>query len=178
FETPEKPPYSYIALIVMAIQSSPSKRLTLNEIYRYYLRAVSSSSGGLGRPGKGHYWTVDPASQYMFEEGSFRRRPRGFRRRYQALKPYAQFYHSGGVNNFLGFEGLSFPTNNSGSCWLPNPGTYSTMPQQQYFPQENMPTTNAWPTNTVPRLGLKMSTSLATMVEYRTLRQSQSSPPA
>ena len=26
----------------------------------------------LGRPGKGHYWTIDPAQEYMFEEGSFR----------------------------------------------------------------------------------------------------------
>ncbi|KAG8187244.1 hypothetical protein JTE90_020672 [Oedothorax gibbosus] len=118
----EKPPYSYIALIVMAIQSSPSRRLTLNEIYQYLQSRFQFFRGqyqgwknsvrhnlslndcfiklpkGLGRPGKGHYWTVDPASQYMFEEGSFRRRPRGFRRRYQALKPYAQFYH----NNFLG----------------------------------------------------------------------------
>ncbi|XP_010210469.1 PREDICTED: forkhead box protein F1, partial [Tinamus guttatus] len=42
---------------------------------------------GLGRPGKGHYWTIDPASEFMFEEGSFRRRPRGFRRKCQALKP-------------------------------------------------------------------------------------------
>ena len=35
----------------------------------------------MGRPGKGHYWTIDPAQEYMFEEGSFRRRPRGFRRK-------------------------------------------------------------------------------------------------
>ena len=121
----EKPPFSYIALIVMAIQSSPSKRLTLNEIYHYLQDRFSFFRGqyqgwknsvrhnlslndcfiklpkGLGRPGKGHYWTIDPASEYMFEEGSFRRRPRGFRRRYQALKPYAEFYASG-VNNFVG----------------------------------------------------------------------------
>ncbi|CAL1279369.1 unnamed protein product [Larinioides sclopetarius] len=170
----EKPPYSYIALIVMAIQSSPSKRLTLNEIYQYLQGRFQFFRGqyqgwknsvrhnlslndcfiklpkGLGRPGKGHYWTVDPASQYMFEEGSFRRRPRGFRRRYQALKPYAQFYHSGGVNNFLGFDGISFPTNNNGSCWLPNPGNYPPMSQQQYFTQESLPNANAWSSNVAP----------------------------
>lgn len=101
---PEKPPYSYIALIVMAIQSSPTKTLTLAEIYQF-LQArfpffMGSYQGwknsvrhnlslnecfiklpkGLGRPGKGHYWTIDPGSEFMFEEGSFRRRPRGIRK--------------------------------------------------------------------------------------------------
>nr|XP_016854067.1 PREDICTED: forkhead box protein F1-A-like [Anolis carolinensis] len=108
---PEKPPYSYIALIVMAIQSSPAKRLTLSEIYQFLQARFPFFRGayqgwknsvrhnlslnecfiklpkGLGRPGKGHYWTIDPASEFMFEEGSFRRRPRGFRRKCQALKP-------------------------------------------------------------------------------------------
>lgn len=113
----EKPPYSYIALIVMAIQSSPDKRLTLSEIYTFLQQRFPFFRGtyqgwknsvrhnlslnecfiklpkGLGRPGKGHYWTIDPASEYMFEEGSFRRRPRGFRRKCQALKPqYPQYY--------------------------------------------------------------------------------------
>ncbi|XP_014277894.1 forkhead box protein F1-A [Halyomorpha halys] len=106
----EKPPYSYIALIVMAIQNSPTKRLTLSEIYHFLQQRFPFFRGpyqgwknsvrhnlslnecfiklpkGLGRPGKGHYWTIDPASELMFEEGSFRRRPRGFRRKCQALR--------------------------------------------------------------------------------------------
>ncbi|XP_060534869.1 forkhead box protein F1-like [Cylas formicarius] len=112
----EKPPYSYIALIVMAIQHSPTKRLTLSEIYSFLQQRFPFFRGsyqgwknsvrhnlslnecfiklpkGLGRPGKGHYWTIDPASEFMFEEGSFRRRPRGFRRKCQAIK---REYHPG-----------------------------------------------------------------------------------
>lgn len=117
----EKPPYSYIALIVMAIQNSPSKRLTLSEIYTFLQQRFPFFRGpyqgwknsvrhnlslnecfiklpkGLGRPGKGHYWTIDPASELMFEEGSFRRRPRGFRRKCQALRP--QFHHTASFFN-------------------------------------------------------------------------------
>lgn len=111
----EKPPYSYIALIVMAIQHSATKRLTLSEIYSFLQQRFPFFRGsyqgwknsvrhnlslnecfiklpkGLGRPGKGHYWTIDPASEFMFEEGSFRRRPRGFGRKCQAMKP--QYHH-------------------------------------------------------------------------------------
>ncbi|XP_072297689.1 forkhead box protein F2a [Eucyclogobius newberryi] len=108
---PEKPPYSYIALIVMAIQNSPIKRLTLSEIYQFLQARFPFFRGayqgwknsvrhnlslnecfiklpkGLGRTGKGHFWTIDPNSEFMFEEGSFRRRPRGFRRKCQTLRP-------------------------------------------------------------------------------------------
>lgn len=130
----EKPPYSYIALIVMAIQSSPDKRLTLSEIYTFLQQRFPFFRGtyqgwknsvrhnlslnecfiklpkGLGRPGKGHYWTIDPASEYMFEEGSFRRRPRGFRRKCQALKPqYPQYYPgTGSVPVGVGVQGTGY----------------------------------------------------------------------
>ncbi|KAL8182568.1 UNVERIFIED_CONTAM: hypothetical protein K2H54_058289 [Gekko kuhli] len=113
----------------MAIQSSPAKRLTLSEIYQFLQARFPFFRGayqgwknsvrhnlslnecfiklpkGLGRPGKGHYWTIDPASEFMFEEGSFRRRPRGFRRKCQALKP--AMYR---VMNGLGFlpQGFDF----------------------------------------------------------------------
>ncbi|XP_009645510.1 forkhead box protein F1 [Egretta garzetta] len=136
------PPYSYIALIVMAIQSSPSKRLTLSEIYQFLQSRFPFFRGsyqgwknsvrhnlslnecfiklpkGLGRPGKGHYWTIDPASEFMFEEGSFRRRPRGFRRKCQALKPMYSMMNGLSFNHLpesYGFQGsaggLSCPPN-------------------------------------------------------------------
>ena len=128
----EKPPYSYIALIVMAIQSSPGKKLTLSEIYTYLQQHFPFFRGsyqgwknsvrhnlslnecfiklpkGLGRPGKGHYWTIDPASEFMFEEGSFRRRPRGFRRKCQALKPqYPQYFPTAAGVQTSGYENLA-----------------------------------------------------------------------
>lgn len=105
----------------MAIQSSPSKRATLSEIY-LFLRVTFPFFRGpyqgwknsvrhnfslnecfiklpksLGRPGKGHFWTIDPGCELMFEEGSFRRRPRGFRRKCQAMKPVQR------VMNGVGF---------------------------------------------------------------------------
>ncbi|RUS90429.1 hypothetical protein EGW08_001834 [Elysia chlorotica] len=98
-----KPPYSYIALITMAIESSPSGMMTLNEIYGFIMnrfpyfkenqqRWQNSIRHNLslndcfvkiarapGRPGKGNYWALHPGCGDMFGNGSFLRRAKRFK---------------------------------------------------------------------------------------------------
>ncbi|TWW58288.1 Forkhead box protein Q1 HNF-3/forkhead-like protein 1 [Takifugu flavidus] len=94
-----KPPYSYIALIAMAIRESSSGRLTLAEINDYLMKKFPFFRGSYtgwrnsvrhnlslndcflkvlrdpSRPwGKDNYWMLNPQSEYTFADGVFRRR--------------------------------------------------------------------------------------------------------
>lgn len=114
YERHRKPPFSYIALIVMAIRQAPNHRLTLSEINDFLMRKFEFFRGTYtgwrnsirhnlslnecfvkvlrdpNRPwGKDNYWTLNPNSNYTLADGAFRRRRRRVGRRSTAASTNA-----------------------------------------------------------------------------------------
>ncbi|CAK8694558.1 unnamed protein product [Clavelina lepadiformis] len=99
----QKPPFSYIALTTMAIQSAPNKMMSLSEIYQYIMNRFPFYRNNTQRwqnslrhnlsfndcfvkvprrgdqPGKGSLWTLHPTCGEMFENGSYLRRRQRFK---------------------------------------------------------------------------------------------------
>ncbi|XP_028833666.1 forkhead box protein E1 [Denticeps clupeoides] len=148
-----KPPYSYIALISMAIANSPDRKLTLGGIYKFITERFpfyrdnskkwqNSIRHNLtlndcfikiprepGRPGKGNYWALDPNAEDMFESGSFLRRRKRFKR--CDFTTYSSYVHESPV--FSTVQIARTPYTNSIYSNMPVPPTYGQQLPHAYY---------------------------------------------
>ncbi|OMJ23217.1 Forkhead box protein L1 [Smittium culicis] len=91
----KKPDYSYASLIAQALNDSPTKKKTLNEIYEFILdkypyyrshegwqnsirhnlslhKGFSKSKREQSIPGKGHFWSITPGYEKFYSDGHFK----------------------------------------------------------------------------------------------------------
>lgn len=155
-----KPPYSYIALISMAIAHSPDRKLTLGGIYKFITERFpfyrdnskkwqNSIRHNLtlndcfikiprepGRPGKGNYWALDPNAEDMFESGSFLRRRKRFKR--CDLSTYTSYVHETPVFSPVQITRSAAYTNSVYPNMTVSP-TYGQQLPPAYYPSSSPP---------------------------------------
>ncbi|XP_067667514.1 forkhead box protein E3-like [Haliotis asinina] len=129
----KKPPYSYVALITMAIESSTSGMMTLNDIYNYIIKRFpyyqdnqrrwqNSIRHNLslndcfvkvprppGKPGKGNLWALHPSCGDMFGNGSFLRRSKRFKSAQKQRRDDFPFHPASSYGQLLGLYGGPSP---------------------------------------------------------------------
>ena len=147
-----KPPYSYIALITMALESSQGGMMTLNEIYDYIMNRFPyfknnqqrwqnsirhnlslndcfvKVSRAPGRPGKGNYWALHPQCGDMFANGSFLRRAKRFKKTRASRQAEHSPYGMGSYGHLASFYGSSNVPTPSGYPSF-NPLSFSSLQQ-------------------------------------------------
>ncbi|XP_046669830.1 forkhead box protein D3-like isoform X1 [Homalodisca vitripennis] len=138
-----RPPYSYVALITMAIENSIMKRATLSEIYTYISNRFEFYANNPKKAGwqnsirhnlslnecfvkiqrdgggerKGNYWGLDPNYKDMFENGNYRRRKR-MKRPYRTAGPYGKSLLD---NTYHPYRYHAYPHPLVSNAWMQGP---------------------------------------------------------